>query len=80
MIRIRDLILPPEHDQNALLYLAAQALHVRASDITSLTIFRRSLDARKKPLLRWVYTVDVTLRSGEGKLLRQNRSRKISKA
>ena len=80
MIRIRDLILPPEHDQNALLYLAAQALHVRASDITSLSIFRRSLDARKKPLLRWVYTVDVTLRSGEGKLLRQNRSSKISKA
>ena len=80
MIRIRDLILPPEHDQNALLYLAAQALHVRASDITALTIFRRSLDARKKPLLRWVYTVDVTLRSGEGKLLRQNRSSKISKA
>ena len=80
MIRIRDLILPPEHDQNALLYLAAQALHVRASDITALTVFRRSLDARKKPLLRWVYTVDVTLRSGEGKLLRQNRSSKISKA
>ena len=80
MIRIRDLILPPEHDQNALLYLAAQALHVRASDITALSIFRRSLDARKKPLLRWVYTVDVTLRSGEGKLLRQNRNSKISKA
>ena len=80
MIRIRDLMLPPEHDQNALLYLAAQALHVRASDITALTIFRRSLDARKKPLLRWVYTVDVTLRSGEGKLLRQNRNSKISKA
>ncbi|MGM9562742.1 MAG: NAD(P)/FAD-dependent oxidoreductase [Faecousia sp.] len=80
MIRIRDLTLPPEHDQNALLYLAAQALHVRASDITALTIFRRSLDARKKPLLRWVYTVDVTLRSGEGKLLRQNRNSKISKA
>ena len=80
MIRIRDLILLPEHDQNALLYLAAQALHVRASDIAALTIFRRSLDARKKPLLRWVYTVDVTLRSGEGKLLRQNRNGKISKA
>ncbi len=80
MIRIRDLMLPPEHDQNALLYLAAQALHVRASDITALTIFRRSLDARKKPLLRWVYTVDVSLRSGEGKLLRQNRNSKISKA
>lgn len=79
MIRIRDIILPAQHDQNALLYHAAQALHVRAGDIQSLQIFRRSLDARKKPLLRWVYTVDVTLKSGEGRILRQNKSNKITK-
>lgn len=78
MIRIRDLILPAEHEQGALHYLAAQALGVRASDIASLSIFRRSLDARKKPQLSWVYTVDVSLRSGEGRILRQNRNRKIS--
>lgn len=79
MIRIRDIILPAQHDPNALLYHAAQALHVRAGDIQSLQIFRRSLDARKKPLLRWVYTVDVTLKSGEGRILRQNKSNKITK-
>lgn len=79
MIRIRDIILPPQHDKNALLYHAAQALHIRASEITSLHIARRSLDARKKPELCWVYTVDVTLRGGEGRILRQNRSPKISR-
>lgn len=79
MIRIRDLILPPEHDLNALLYHAAQALHVRSADIAKLDIFRRSLDARKKPELHWVYTVDVTLRSGESRVLRQVKSKKITR-
>ena len=79
MIRIRDIILPVEHDKNDLLYHAAQALHIRSSEIVSLEIFRRSLDARKKPELFWVYTVDVTLRSGERQVLRQNKNRKITR-
>lgn len=79
MIRIRDITLPPEQDKGALLYHAAQALHIRASEIASLQIFRRSLDARKKPQLKWVYTVDVTLRAGESRVLRQCRSGKITK-
>ena len=79
MIRIRDITLPLEHDKGALLYHAAQALHIRASEIASLQIFRRSLDARKKPQLKWVYTVVVTLRAGESRVLRQCRSGKITK-
>ena len=79
MIRVRDLILPPRHDRNDLLYHAAKALRVKPLEIETLTIFRRSLDARKKPDLRWVYTVDVTLRSGEGALLRRNRNGKITR-
>ncbi len=79
MIRVRDLILPPRHDRNDLLYHAAKALRVKSSEIETLSIFRRSLDARKRPALRWVYTVDVTLRSGEGALLRRNRSSKITR-
>lgn len=79
MIRIRDLILPPEHDKNALTYHAAQALHIKSSDIMKLEIYRRSLDARKKPELHWVYTVDVTLKSGERNVLRRVRNKKITK-
>ena len=79
MLRIRDLILPETHDVSELYYHAAQALHVRTSEIAALHIFRRSLDARKKPDLRWVYTVDVTLRSGEGAVLRRCRSAKITR-
>ncbi len=80
MIRIRELILPAEHDRAALFYHAAQALGVQSAQIERLTVFRRSLDARKKPLLRWVYTVDVALKSGEGKILRNCRQKNITKA
>lgn len=78
MIRIREIILPAEHDQNALLYCAAQALRVKPSDITSLQIYRRSVDARKKPELKWVYTVDVTLRMSEKRVMKTVRSKKIT--
>ena len=47
MLRIRDLILPETHDVSELYYHAAQALHVRASDIAALHIFRRSLSSRR---------------------------------
>ncbi len=78
MIRIRDIILPPEHDKNTLCYCAAQVLKVRSSDITTLQIYKRSLDARKKPELSWVYTVDVTLRKGERQLVKQLRNKKVT--
>ena len=80
MIRIRDLTLPAEQGEGALLYAAAKALRLPTSEIKTLAIFRRSLDARKKPVLRWVYTVDATLRSGEGALLRRSRDPRISRA
>ena len=48
MIRIRDISLAPEHEAGALLYEAAKALGVSASEIQKLTIVRRSIDARKR--------------------------------
>ena len=78
MIRIRDIILPLQGDENTLTYCAARALGVRSSDIASLQISKRSLDARKKPELSWVYTVDVTLRKGERQLVKQLRNKKIT--
>ncbi|MBQ1411489.1 MAG: hypothetical protein IIY94_09455 [Oscillospiraceae bacterium] len=80
MIRIRDLILPYQHDASMLYYLAAQELGVQAAQLTELIIRRKSLDARKKPELRWVYTVDVSTRKSEKQLLRACRSPKVSTA
>lgn len=79
MIRIRDIPLPLEHEKTDLIYHAARLLQLRASEIASLEIYRRSLDARKKSDIHWVYTVDVCLRSGERQVLRRNKNPKISK-
>ncbi len=80
MITIRDLILPYKSDPSMLYYLAAKELGIQSSQIAELKIRRRSLDARKKPELRWVYTVDVAARKSENQILRACRSPKVSRA
>ncbi len=78
MIRIRDIMLPPEHDENQLLYEAARALKITPSKIRALEIFRRSVDARKKPDVKIVYTVDVTVSGSEQKILKQSRCKRAA--
>ena len=78
MIRIRDILLPPEHDAHQLLYEAAQALKISGSKILKLEIFRRSIDGRKKPDVRIVYTVDVWLSGNEQKILKHSGCKKAA--
>ena len=72
MIRIRDIAFPPEHDHNQLLFEAARLLKISGSKIKRLTIVRRSIDARKKPDIKIIYTVDVTVDGSEQKIFRQS--------
>ena len=78
MIRLRDISLSPEHDTNQLLYEAAKMLKISGSKIRKLTIVRRSIDARKKPDVRIIYTVDVAIDGSEQKILRQSGCKKAS--
>lgn len=72
MIRIRDIVLPPEHNAHQLTYEAARLLKISASAIRQLRLVRRSVDARKKPDVRLVYTVDVAVEGNEGKILKRS--------
>ena len=78
MIRIRDISLPPEHDANQLLFEAARLLKVSGSKIKGLTLVRRSIDARKKPDVRIIYTVDVAVDGNENKVLKFSGCKKAS--
>ncbi len=80
MIRIREISLPPEHNVAQLPYEAAQALRISVSKIRKLTIVRRSVDARKKPDVRIVYTVDVAVEGSENKILKQSGCKRVSLA
>lgn len=70
MIRLRDISLPPEHNPHQLQFEAARMLKVSNSKIRKLTIVRRSVDARKKPNVRIIYTVDVAVEGSEKKILK----------
>ncbi|MCI6995710.1 MAG: NAD(P)-binding protein [Eubacterium sp.] len=59
MIRISQIKLPVQHDASLLREKVCQQLKIRPEDIISIKIVKRSLDARKKPDLKFVYTVDV---------------------
>ena len=78
MIRIREISMPPEHSVHQLPYEAAKLLRISNSKVRGLKITRRSVDARKKPDVRIVYTVDVTVDGNEAKILRQSGCKRAS--
>ena len=78
MIRIREISLPPEHTVHQLPFEAARLLKLPNSKVRGLRIVRRSVDARKKPDVRIVYTVDVTVDGNESKILRQSGCKRAS--
>jgi len=78
MIRIRDISLPPAHDHNQLLFEAARMLKISGSKIRKISIARRSVDARKKPDVRIVYTVDIWVDGNEKKVLSQSGCKKAA--
>jgi uncharacterized FAD-dependent dehydrogenase len=59
MLRITELRLPLEHAPDALNAAIAKRLNIPASDIGTVTLFKRSYDARKASALMFIYTVDI---------------------
>ena len=80
MIRIREISMHPEHNVAQLSFEAAQLLRISASKVRKIKIVRRSVDARKKPDIRIVYTIDVTVDGNEKKILRDARCKRASLA
>ena len=78
MIRIRDITLPPQHNVSQLSFEAAQLLRVSNSTIRQVKIVKKSIDARKKPDVKYSYTIDVKVNGNEEKILRNSRCRKAS--
>jgi len=78
MIRLRDIALPPAHNAHQLMHEAAQMLRISDGQLKSLQIVRRSIDARKKPEVKVIYTVDVAVAGKEQKVLRDSRCKRAS--
>lgn len=70
-VRLTDLRLPIEHPEAELRPAVAQALGVPSDDIISLRILRKSLDARQRNRLQFVYSVTVDLTDENERILDQ---------
>ena len=78
MIRIQNIPLPIGGDLELLRRRAAKALGVRPGALEDLILVRQSIDARKKQDVHYVYTVDVSLNSGEAQAVERAGKKNIS--
>ncbi len=78
MIRLRQLKLPIDHDEDDLDRLAAKKLRRRELPAGALKIFQRAIDARQGKPLQFSYTVDVDLPEEEAEMiLQRSKTRQI---
>ena len=80
MIRISEIRLELDDDEALLLQKAAKLLRINAKYITQLSVFKKSVDARKKDDIHFSYTVDCTVSLDERQIAAKCRSGKVSLA
>lgn len=70
MIRINQIKLPIEHSRTQLEQKICKSLKIQRGQLKDYQIVKRSIDARKKPMLQYVYSVNVNVAS-EDKILKK---------
>ncbi|HEY8949916.1 MAG TPA: NAD(P)/FAD-dependent oxidoreductase [Rhizomicrobium sp.] len=77
MLRLTEIKLPLGHAPDALRAAVAKRLRIPSADILSQTVIRCGHDARKKPAITLIYTLDVALRDEATVLARAAGDRNI---
>ena len=72
MIRIQQLKMPLSHKREDIIKKAAKRCKIKPEQILNLEIVRRSVDARKKSEVCYVYTIDLTVENEIGILKKVN--------
>ena len=79
MIRLNQVKLPVDHTESDLEKKILKLLHLKPRDLLSYKIVRRSVDARKKPDIFYVYTIDAETPKEPG-ILSGKRNPNLSRA
>lgn len=79
MLRITNIKLSLDEDESLLKTKVAKKLKVLEKDILNIKIFKKSIDARRKNNIHFVYTLDVDIKD-EDKILRKYSTKGVSKA
>lgn len=77
MIRIGQLKLNPDHSEIDLRQAIEKTLRISEKEVLGYQIKKQSIDARKKPDVKYVYTVDVEV-PNEQKVLKRQKSNQVS--
>lgn len=79
MLRIGQLKLEPNHSEQDLLQKIIKTLHISEKDVKQYQIKKKSIDARKKPHLQFVYTIDVEVLN-EAQVLKKQKGNQVTLA
>ena len=79
MLRVSEIKLNIHEDEAKIKDKLIQKLKIKASDLISYSIYKQSIDARKKDKISFVYTVDVFLKD-EARVLKGLRNVQVNKA
>lgn len=71
MLRVSDLKMPVDYSEEDLRLAAAKFMKIRPEEITELSLFRRSIDSRRKEDLHFVVTVDCAITGSEARILKR---------
>ena len=74
MIRLNNIKIPLDYDDQTLRQAAAKALRLDSRALQTVSLYRRAVDARKKEQLHFTCTLDVTVAVNENNLLKKNKS------
>ena len=79
MIRVSQLKLPVEHSEEQFYQKIEKSLKIKRDQIKKLQIVKKSIDARKKPEVSIVYSVDVWV-DKEEKILKHSGNKNAGKS
>ena len=80
MLRISQLKIKVGHSREELEEKLLKTLRIRREELLDYTIFKQSIDARKKPEIFYVYTIDVTVKQEEAVIRHlKNKVQKVKK-
>ncbi|OLS01479.1 NAD(P)/FAD-dependent oxidoreductase [Tissierella creatinophila] len=78
MIRVPEIKLYLEEDEEKLKELVSKKLNISIKDISEIKIFKKSIDARRKEKIHFVYTLDIEVKNEE-KLLKRYSKKGVTK-
>ncbi len=80
MIRLNNVSLPLDYEEKtSLKKYAAKALRINENNIKTVSLYKRSIDARKKNQIHFEAALDITLQNGEEKIAAKNSNAVIVK-